>query len=164
MTLRTTRVTTHLRTHPRTFAGLTFALLSTAALLCQTATAQTANDPPQDQSAEQDRVAFSHAVPHLDGDHVKVTIVEVTYGPGGSSPPHSHPCPVIGYVISGVLRTQVKGQAVAVYKAGQTFYEAPNGVHQVSANASTKRPVKFLAYFVCDHETELSVPPMEGGK
>ena len=156
-------MTTLLIPHSRACARLAFALLCTTTILAQTTTAQTASEPPQSASTEQDRVAFSHALPHLDGDHVKVTIVEVTYGPGGSSPPHSHPCPVIGYVISGTLRTQVKGQPVAIYKAGQTFYEAPNGVHQVSANASTKRPVKFLAYFVCDHETELSVPPMEGG-
>jgi quercetin dioxygenase-like cupin family protein len=155
-------------THARACARLAFALLCAAGMLSRTATAQTLVDPPQSQSAEADRVAFSHALPHLDGDHVKVTIVEVTYGPGASSPPHSHPCPVIGYVIAGTLRSQVKGESEAIYKAGQSFYEAPNGIHQVSANASTKRPVKFLAYFVCDHDTELSVAPPEnagsGGK
>ena len=45
-----------------------------------------------------------------------------------------------------------------LYKAGDTFYEPPNGVHLVSANASSKMPAKFLAYFVCDRKTELSVP------
>jgi quercetin dioxygenase-like cupin family protein len=96
-------------------------------------------------------------MPRLDGDHLKVTIVEVSYGPGWSSPPHSHPCPVNGYVIEGALRTQVKGEAEAIYRAGESFYEAPNGIHQVSANASRTKPVKFLAYFVCDHDTPLSV-------
>jgi quercetin dioxygenase-like cupin family protein len=154
--------------HPRACTRLAFALSCAATMLGQTAVAQAAGDPPQSQSAEKNRIAFAHALPHLDGDHVKVTIVEVTYGPGASSPPHSHPCPVIGYVMAGALRTQVKGEPEAIYKAGQTFYEAPNGVHQVSANASAKRPVKFLAYFVCDHDTELSVAPPEnagsGGK
>jgi quercetin dioxygenase-like cupin family protein len=146
---------------------LPFAFLCAATLFCHavfschTAAAQAASDAPQDKAGEQARVAFAHGLPHLDGGKLKVTIVEVTYGPGESSPPHSHPCPVIGYVIEGSLRTQVKGERVAVYKAGQTFYEAPNGVHQISANASTKRPVKFLAYFVCDHDTELSVAPLD---
>ena len=111
----------------------------------------------QNESAENARMVFSHALPRLDGDHLKVTIVEVSYGPGGSSPPHSHPCPVNGYVIEGALRTQVKGEAEAIYRAGESFYEAPNGIHQVSANASRTKPVKFLAYFVCDHDTPLSV-------
>jgi quercetin dioxygenase-like cupin family protein len=106
-----------------------------------------------------DRVAFSQALPTLDGSHLKVTIVEVTYGAGESSPPHTHPCPVIGYVVDGVLRTQVKGEKEHIYQAGESFYEAPNGIHQVSANASQTAPVKFLAYFVCDHEVPLSVAP-----
>jgi quercetin dioxygenase-like cupin family protein len=59
------------------------------------------------------------------------------------------------------LRTQVKGEAEAVYKAGESFYEAPNGVHLVSANASKARPAKFIAYFVCDQETPLSVKAPE---
>ena len=154
--------------HPRACTRLAFALLCTATILGQTAVAQAAGDPPQSQGGEKNRIAFANALPHLDGDHVKVTMVEVTYGPGASSPPHSHPCPVIGYVIAGALRTRVKGEPEAIYKRGQTFYEAPNGVHQVSANASTKTPVTFLACFVCDHDTELSVAPLEnagsGGK
>lgn len=85
-------------------------------------------------------------------------IVEVTYGPGEFSPPHSHPCPVIGYVLAGSVRMQVKGEREAIYKVGDSFYEAPNGVHLVSANASQTKPAKFLAYFVCDHETPLSLP------
>jgi quercetin dioxygenase-like cupin family protein len=126
---------------------------------------------PADSSptkTEQARIAFSHALPPLDGGHLNATIVEVTYGPGESSPPHSHPCAVIGYVVEGALRTQVKGEAEAIYKAGESFYEAPNGVHMVAANASDEKPMKFLAYFVCDRDTPLSVAAPEakgtGGK
>ena len=53
----------------------------------------------------------------------------------------------------------LKGEHEAVYyTAGQSFYEAPSGIHQVSANASDKRPARFLAYFICDRETPLSIP------
>lgn len=116
------------------------------------------------------RVAFSHTLPKLNGDQLRATIVEVHYGPGESSPQHSHPCAVIGYVLEGTLRTQVKGQSEAIYKAGESFYEAPNVIHVVSANASATDPATFLAYFVCDHDTTLSadVPPSpnqsQGGK
>lgn len=120
-------------------------------------------DTPQAKT-ERARIAFSHALPRLDGAHLNATIVEVTYGPGESSPPHSHPCAVIGYVVEGALRTQVQGEAEAVYKAGESFYEAPNGVHMVSANASDEIPAKLLAYFVCDHDAPLSlaVPETKG--
>lgn len=115
--------------------------------------------------ASQNRAAprmFVHALPHMDGANLKVTVVEVVYGPGESSRPHSHPCPVIGYVAEGAIRFQVKGEAETVYKAGESFYEAPNGVHQVSANASDKEPAKLIAYFTCDHETPLTVASPSG--
>jgi quercetin dioxygenase-like cupin family protein len=102
---------------------------------------------------------YVHALAPMDGAHLKVTLVEVTYGPGESSKPHSHPCPVIGYVIEGAFRTQVRGEKeVVVYTAGQSFYEAANGAHVVSANASPDKPVRFLAYFTCDRETPLMLP------
>jgi len=109
------------------------------------------------------RVVASHALPKLDGAHLRMDLVEVIYPPGGRSPVHSHPCAVSGYVIEGAVRMQTRGGPAAVYKAGGTFYEAPDSVHLVSANASTKKPARFLAYFVCDRETELSVPVPESG-
>ena len=135
------------------------AILCATIALCHAIAAQvSSNDAPQDKIA-QARIAFAHVLPRLDGGHLRVTVVEVRYGPGESSPPHSHPCPVIGYVVEGAVRTQVKGEPEATYKAGASFYEAPNGVHVISANASGKKPAKFIAYFVCDHDTPLSVAP-----
>ena len=113
------------------------------------------------EKIERSRVAFSHDLPPLLGDKLSVTIVEVNYGPGESSEPHSHPCPVIGYVLEGTLRTQVKGEPEAIYKAGESFYEAPNGVHLVSANASDKDRAKLLAYFICGQHAPLSVAAPE---
>ena len=114
------------------------------------------------------KVVFSHPLPALDGNRLKTTVLEVNYGPGGSSMPHSHPCAVIGYVTQGVIRTQVRGQLETIIKTGESFYEAPDAVHLVSANASRTAPARFLAFFVCDHEAPLSsdVPSatMPGGK
>ncbi len=107
--------------------------------------------------AEEARMVFAHALPALDGGRLQAKVVEVTYGPGESSKQHSHPCAVIGYVIEGAVRMQVKGEPEATYKAGQSFYEAPNGVHAVSANASKTQRARFLAYFTCDRETPLTV-------
>jgi quercetin dioxygenase-like cupin family protein len=117
-----------------------------------------ANHAPTSSSTERARVAFQQALPPLDGSKLRVTIVEVNYGPGESSRPHTHPCPVLGYVLEGAFRTQVAGEPEAVYHPGETFYEAPDGVHLVSANASTTSPAKFLAFFVCDNDLPLSSP------
>jgi|KBSMisStaDraftv2_1062788.scaffolds.fasta_scaffold03025_6 quercetin dioxygenase-like cupin family protein len=106
---------------------------------------------------------FSHTLPKLNGSHLRATVVEVNYAPGEADKPHSHPCTVIGYVAEGAIRFQVKGgEPEAIYKAGESFYEPPNGVHQVSANASDKEPAKLIAFFVCDHDTPLTIAPIDG--
>lgn len=119
-------------------------------------------------STSRARIALSHALPQLDGRHLKISVVEVSYPPGASSAPHSHPCPVIGYIVEGTIRTQVEDEPEMVYRAGESFYEAPNGVHLISGNASDKEPAKLIAYFTCDRETPLSVAVPEtqpnGGK
>jgi quercetin dioxygenase-like cupin family protein len=119
-----------------------------------------ADDPAAHTRA---RPVYQHSLPKLDGMHLTVFLVEVKYGPGESSPPHSHPCPLIAHVVEGAFRIQIQGEPEAIYKAGESFYEAPNGVHQVSTNASDKEPARLLAYFVCDHETPLSVPVAPNG-
>jgi quercetin dioxygenase-like cupin family protein len=100
---------------------------------------------------------FRQSLPSLQGDRLKVILVEVTYAAGGASPPHSHPCPVVGHVIEGSVRMGVKGEAARTYGVGESFYEPPNGIHLVSANASSSGPAKFIAFFVCDRDTPLSV-------
>ena len=129
---------------------------------------QAAAGSAQTEARERARLVFSHTLPALNGDHLQVSMVEVRYGPGESSQQHSHPCPVVGYVVEGAYRTRVKGEPEKIYKAGESFYEAPNGVHVVSENASSTEAVRFLAYFICDHDTPLSLPApvskTEGGK
>jgi quercetin dioxygenase-like cupin family protein len=114
---------------------------------------QTSESPEKHDRA---RVSIATPLPRLDGDHLRATLVEVYYGPGEASPQHSHPCAVVGYVVQGAIRTQVQGESLRFYKAGDSFYEPPNGVHAVSANASNTEPAKFVAYFVCDREGPLS--------
>jgi len=115
---------------------------------------ETASD---NHAKDRARVVLAQALPKLNGTSLKATLVEVHYGPGEASSPHTHPCAVIGYVAEGALRTQVKGEPEMLYKAGESFYEAPNGVHLVSANAISTEPVKLLAFLICDHETPLSI-------
>ena len=108
---------------------------------------------------ERAQVVLSRSLPELNGRALKATLVRVNYGPGEASAPHRHPCAVIGYVVRGAIRTRVEGEPESIYQTGESFYEAPNSVHQISANASEKEPVRFLAYFICDHELPLSTAP-----
>lgn len=122
------------------------------------APAQKQEPPPQIETI------LSHALPSLDGDHLSVKVVRVSYAPGESSSPHSHPCPVIGYVLKGAVRMQVQEPSAAhpgpvtIYRTGDSFYESPGGRHLVSANASQTQPAVFTATFVCDHSAPLTTP------
>ena len=132
--------------------------------LASTAFRATGQTSPSTSPAKKERarVLLSKALPQLDGAGLKVTLVEVNYAPGEASHAHSHPCAVVGYVAAGAIRTQVKGEPLMIYKAGKSFYEAPNGIHLISANASSTEPAKLLAYLLCDHEAPLSVDVPEG--
>src|SRR5580704_10859294 len=72
---------------------------------------QVRSDTQRQEKSERARIVQAEALPKMDGDHLKATLVEVNYGPGESSAPHSHPCAVIGYVWAGTLGTQVRGEA-----------------------------------------------------
>jgi quercetin dioxygenase-like cupin family protein len=97
-------------------------------------------------------------LPRMDGEHLSMRLVEVTYPPGASSQAHRHPCPVLGYMLSGTMRMQIDDGAPQEFKAGDTFVELPTNVHRVSMNPSPDTPAKFLVTFLCDKETPLTVP------
>lgn len=138
---------------PRHMA-ITIFMTALATLVAAPMVAQSSTPKPTKDRA---RVLLSQPLPKLSGDSLKVILVEVHYGPGEVSPPHSHPCAVVGYVVQGAIRTQAAGRAETIYRVGQTFYELPNTLHSISANASTTEPATFVAYFVCDREGPLSV-------
>jgi len=148
---------------PSLGVGIAAVLLAAAASAIKPAWTQARAAGDQPAAKERGHIVLSHVLPSLDGARLKATVVEVNYGPGESSAPHSHPCPVIGYVVAGAIRTQVKGGQETIVKSGESFYEAPNGIHLVSANASRTAPAKLIAYFVCDHDAPLSTPVPTAG-
>jgi len=102
---------------------------------------------------------FSRPISNLPGK--SLIAVEVSYAPGGSSPPHRHANSafIYGYVVSGSIVSQVEGEPARVYKAGESFYEAPGAHHLAGGNASKTKPAKLLAVFVVDtDDKDLTVP------
>ena len=80
----------------------------------------------------------------------EVVMLTVTYPPGGASLPHRHDAQVFVYVLEGELTMQVRGSPAVTLRAGQTFYESPDDIHEVSANASKTAPAKFLVVSIKD--------------
>ena len=95
-------------------------------------------------------LVFDHALPNVPGKSMKGVLVE--YGPGASSPAHTHPHSAFIYatVLEGAIRSQVNDGPVTVYRAGESFAELPGDHHGVSANDSKTQPARLLAVFVVD--------------
>ena len=75
----------------------------------------------------------------------KLALAQVIVPKGGQLPMHTHPAPLIVHVMSGELTSERLSGETAVYKAGDTFVEAPNSPHKVTNTGST--PTIFYAFF-----------------
>jgi quercetin dioxygenase-like cupin family protein len=127
-------------------------LLATLAL-----TPASADDP-----ARKVTVVFDQVLPNVPGKSMKGVLVE--YGPGGSSPAHTHPNSAFIYatVLEGAVRIQINDGPETIYRAGENFVEKPGDHHGVSANASDTEPSKLLAVFVVDtSETNLVIDDVQ---
>jgi quercetin dioxygenase-like cupin family protein len=83
-------------------------------------------------------------------------MITVTYLAGGASLPHRHDAQVFVFVLEGELTMQLQGRAPVRLRPGQTFYEGPSDIHQVSANASQTTPAKILVFMVKDRKKPAS--------
>lgn len=101
---------------------------------------------------------FKQQLPSVSLDHWDLTVLEVDYPAGGFSNPHRHPGFVVGYILEGEVRFKLKGQSEKTYRTGQVFYEPPDSVHQVSANASMAKPARVLALIFAQTGSQNSIP------
>ena len=88
----------------------------------------------------------------------EVTMLTVSYPPGGVDPVHRHNAHAFVYVLEGSIVMQMKGDKEVTLHPGETFYEDPNGIHLVGRNASNKIPAKFLVFLVKDKGAPVLVP------
>ena len=106
-------------------------------------------------------LVYEHALPNVPGKSIKGLLVE--YGPGGSSPAHTHPKSAFIYatVLEGAIRSSVNNGPVVTYHTGQSFSEMPGDRHSVRENASKTEPAKLLAVFVVDTDEKELLTPLE---
>ena len=94
----------------------------------------------------------------LDGAiNQKISTVEiklVTLGEGQPVPKHYHPCPVVGYVVSGSALFQVEGEESKIVKAGDAFYEPRDKTILHLDNASPDEPLSFVAFYLKEQDEE----------
>jgi quercetin dioxygenase-like cupin family protein len=106
-------------------------------------------------TGDPENLVRTEKLPNVPGK--SITAILVSYPPGAKSGPHHHSGSVLAYVLSGAIRSENSATGpVQVYKAGETFFEAPGSRHLVSENASAKEPASLLAVFVADDGANLT--------
>jgi len=96
--------------------------------------------------ATQDDTLLTAALTQAPGQSLEA--LRVSYAPGEASKPHSHDRDAYVYVLNGQVRSQVEGQALRVYAAGENWFEPAGARYLVSANASATAPATILVVFV----------------
>jgi quercetin dioxygenase-like cupin family protein len=86
----------------------------------------------------------------------EVLMITVEYLKGGASLPHRHNAQVFVYVLEGNVRMQVQGSAAVTLGPGETFYEGPDDIHSVSANASRTKSARILVFIIKDKGAPVS--------
>ena len=120
---------------------LTVALMAWPVLACAAGTKQAPPDASVTELMTRNLIS---------GSGKEVIMLTVTYPAAGASLPHRHDAQVFVYVLEGELTMQVRGSPAVTLRSGQTFYEAPDDVHVVSANKSKTAPAKILVVMIKD--------------
>jgi quercetin dioxygenase-like cupin family protein len=85
-----------------------------------------------------------------------VTVLELTFPPGTTSPNHAHPGFILGYILEGEYRFQLQGEQEKVLSTGDVFYEAPGSIHLPSGSASITKPARILALAFAEKGKEIT--------
>src|ERR1700753_1107802 len=77
----------------------------------------------------------------------RVEVKKLTITPGGKTGLHTHPEPVVSYVVQGTLIVQVKGEPAKTYRPGDAIFEPGNTVIEKFDNGSATEPAVFIANY-----------------
>jgi quercetin dioxygenase-like cupin family protein len=93
--------------------------------------------------------AFQYPIANVAGKTMSALVVK--YAPGGKTPGHRHGSAfVVGYVLSGAIRSRVDNGPARDFHAGESWTEKPGAHHMISENASATEPAALLAIFVAN--------------
>ncbi len=87
-------------------------------------------------------------------------VKEVTMPQGQQAPKHLHPCPVVGYILSGKVLFQIEGEESKILNEGDAFYEPANKTILHFDNAQKDKPLIFVAFYLKD-QNEATIKLLE---
>ncbi|HXC56325.1 MAG TPA: cupin domain-containing protein [Rhizomicrobium sp.] len=86
-----------------------------------------------------------------------IVSLKLTMQPGATSGPHHHAGFMYAYMLSGTVRSQLKGEAPRTLAAGDTLVEPPGSEH-LSFTNSGNVPAELLVVWVAPDGAALTVP------
>jgi quercetin dioxygenase-like cupin family protein len=95
---------------------------------------------------------LAHPLPAAQ-DRVEAYRVELP--PGQLAGPHFHPCPVTGYVESGLITFERDGQPACELRPGDVFFEPAGEVIRRFDNSSVSEPAAFIAFYLLNGDQPL---------
>jgi quercetin dioxygenase-like cupin family protein len=78
----------------------------------------------------------------------RAQMTRVELEPGQVVPLHSHPCDVVGLVLSGKIRFEIEGQAAQLLEVGDAFHEPRDARIASFDNCSATEPAAFVAIYL----------------
>jgi mannose-6-phosphate isomerase-like protein (cupin superfamily) len=94
----------------------------------------------------------------------RVEVKKLTITPGGKTGLHTHPGPVISYVVQGTLVVKVKGEAEKTFKPGEVIYEPGNTMIEKFDNGSTTEPAVFITDYLLSADDKEIIHFLDGDK
>ena len=107
-------------------------------------------------SAAGSQPVLQREIPNSGG--MLMTEIKVTYAPGETGRAHHHGGFLVAYMLKGTLESQVDGEPVHTYHAGDSWIEAPGAHHVLGRNPSATEPAEFLVVFVAPKDAVLTTP------
>jgi quercetin dioxygenase-like cupin family protein len=124
--------------------GLILCLLFGAIVPLQVAGAQTSGSVRTVLSAES--TVTGELIRYPAGAAAKITAVEITLEPGQQTGWHTHPVPLIGYILEGELTVDYGPKGERVYVKGDALAESMSDAH--NGRNTGAGIVKILAMFI----------------
>jgi quercetin dioxygenase-like cupin family protein len=72
---------------------------------------------------------------------------------------HTHPTPIVIYVVEGTFNVEIKGKGVTQFKAGEAVLEPPNTV--LRAGNPGQSPTRVVVFQVASPEASFSQPALQ---
>lgn len=92
-------------------------------------------------------------------DNQELTVVEVTYPPGGVAPLHWHPVAGAVYIVEGVAESAYGSDEPRQYRAGETLQDRADLPHTHFRNCDPDRPLRFLTIYVLEPGRPYTLEP-----